>query len=69
MKKIFLTASIAIAMIACSGPSEKQEETISAEQEAEIVEKITSDLNQAQEELKTQTEEGINEIDSLLSDF
>lgn len=66
MKKILFLAIMVFGMIACGGNTEKQTEEASAEQEAEAVEGITSDLDAAQQELQFETEEGLNEIDSLL---
>lgn len=70
MKKIISMLSIILFLAACSGNSEsKQEEVVTAEQEAEIVGAITDELDEAQQELKKQTEESLQEVDSLLENF
>ena len=56
----------ALFMAACGGGTEQKAEEVSSEQETEIVDAINSDLEEAQQELETETEESLNEIDSLL---
>ena len=71
MKKTILPVLVALMLSACGGGSasgEKAEE-VSQEQEAEIVTAISADLEEAQEELQSVTEEGLEEIDSLLQNI
>lgn len=69
MKKLLFIPAV-LFLGACGGStSSNQEAEVSAEEEAEIVETITADLDEAQEALKSETEESLSEIDSLLEDF
>ncbi|MFK7952207.1 MAG: hypothetical protein AB8B73_05130 [Ekhidna sp.] len=67
MKKLLFIPAF-ILFSACGGSSESKEQ-ISEEEETEIVKAINSDLEEAQEELKIETEESLTEIDSLLENF
>lgn len=67
--KELLTILAVLLISACGSSGGNQEEAISEQEEAKIVESITSDLNEAQETLKKETEEGLSEIDSLLENF
>jgi hypothetical protein len=63
-------AIILLALTACGGATESQQEKpLTQEEEAEIVETITTDLDEAQEALKKETDESLEEIDSLLENF
>lgn len=67
MKKAILPLFFAITLGACSGGSSNEgSEEVSAQQESEIVDSINSELESAQKELESETEETLNEIDSLL---
>ena len=69
MKKIFFVSAL-FYLSACGASSDaNQTEEITEQQESEIVDAITTDLTEAQEELKKETEESLTEIDSLLENF
>lgn len=71
MKKL-LFIPVLLFLSACGGSGssgESQEEAITEKEEAEIVETISADLDEAQETLKNETEESLTEIDSLLENF
>ncbi|MEP0986890.1 hypothetical protein [Ekhidna sp.] len=63
MKKQFVIVLIMMFLLSCSGGSEKKSDEVVEE---EMVETISSNLDQSQKELSTETEESLNEIDSLL---
>lgn len=66
MKKYLLITFISFGLIACGGSSDESEQDSVQAQEAEVVEGINSDIENAQEELATEVEENLSEIDSLL---
>lgn len=70
MEKVLILGSIMLFMMSCgSGTSGGATEEVTMEEESEIVDAISSDLEQAQEELQSQTSESLNEIDSLLQNL
>ena len=69
MMRTIMLLSITLSLSACGGTSSEQTKGISTDEETEIVETITSDLETAKEELKIETKESLDEIDSLLQNI
>ena len=66
MKKYLLLVLFAVGLSSCGGSTEKTTDETATEEEVEIVEGINADIEDAQEELTTEVEENLTEIDSLL---
>lgn len=64
MNKTTYAVFLALLFAACSSGGEQQQ--VTAEEEAEIVDAINADLESAQNELESAAEENLAEIDSLL---
>jgi hypothetical protein len=69
MKRIFMLLSISLLLTACGGSSEKssESEVLTPEEEAAIVDSVSTTVDQAKEQLKNTTEKNVKEIDSLLN--
>ena len=70
MKKALTIICCVIFLSACGG---KQQEAatneLTMEQEQAVADSLSSTIDQSREELATQTEEDLQEIDSLLENF
>lgn len=67
--KLLLCGLLGIAYACGGSATTEKEEVLSQEEETEIVETLNAELDEAQEALKEETEESLNEIDSLLENF
>ena len=66
MKRLFLILAIAGSICACTGTTEKSAATDETA-ENEAAEAIVQEMDSVQAEIKTETEEALQEVDSLLN--
>lgn len=75
MKRISLITLLALFFVSCGNKGEKSNDQesdnqeLSTEEEAILATEISEEIQTDTEELKKATEEDLQEIDSLLSDF
>lgn len=69
MKKLVIIVLLAFIVMACGGKTESTQATVSVEDEIQMVEEISEEIDQSMQELHEEIDRLSEEIDELLQDI
>ena len=74
MKKLFIVWSVVALLASCGGGGSQKENTtetqpMTEQEESNLVNKISDQIQSDKQDIQKATEEGLQEVDSLLENF